>query len=73
MLKVKIEKVENITKLLTNLNPENILSRGYSITTHRGKAITNTSKVNEKDVLITYLSKGQISSKVEKIVTKGDI
>lgn len=47
--------------------PETILSRGYSITLKDGKVITDTSVLKIGDRLITYVSKGNMESVVEKI------
>ena len=49
------------------LNPLNVLSRGYSITTDKdGKVIKCSSMVNKDDRIITKIFEGTISSIVEK-------
>jgi exodeoxyribonuclease VII large subunit len=50
----------------TLVNPENILKRGYSMTLHKGKAISGVEGVDPEDMLETRLFRGTITSKVEK-------
>lgn len=54
------------------LNPENVLKRGYSITTVNGKLIKDISLLNENETITTELSSGQIKSKVEQIIKNND-
>lgn len=52
---------------IDSLNPENILSRGYSITyTKQGKILKGTSDINEGDELYTKLYKGKIISTIKE-------
>ena len=44
--------------------PENMLKRGYSITTRNGKTIKSTADLSEGDVIITQFFDGKIVSKV---------
>jgi exodeoxyribonuclease VII large subunit len=46
------------------LHPENILKRGYSITTKDGKPVRDAEKVVEGDIITTKLFKGEIISTV---------
>jgi len=58
----------NLNNLITKsllLNPENILKRGYSITYHKGKKITDINKIKENDEILTKLYSGIIRSKVK--------
>lgn len=71
MLEDRSEKIGYIKKTLANLNPENTLARGYSITSYNGKIITDSAQVKQKDQLLTNLSKGSIISTVKKIAVKG--
>jgi len=57
---------------ITMLNPENVLKRGYSITTLNGKIIKDVSMLNDNDTISTELSSGNIKSRVEKIIQKKD-
>jgi len=74
---VKIRTIETIRTEKKNLNliqeklrlvdPQNILKRGYSMTTMNGKILKSVQMVKEGDQLETRLSDGKIESKVEKI------
>ena len=57
----------NISKTVTNMDPENVLKRGYSITRINGKAILSTEQVGDSDVLETIVSDGVIYSHVDQI------
>jgi exodeoxyribonuclease VII large subunit len=46
------------------LHPENVLKRGFSLTTKNGKAITSTTDVVTGDTLETRVHKGTIVSRV---------
>jgi len=46
------------------LDPENILKRGFSITRKNGKAILSSGVLNTDDILITQFYEGTIKSKV---------
>ena len=48
--------------------PENILKRGYSITYHNGKKITDINKIKENDEILSKLFSGTIRSKVSNKV-----
>ncbi|MDR0790392.1 MAG: exodeoxyribonuclease VII large subunit [Bacteroidales bacterium] len=55
----------NITdKYLTLLNPDNLLSKGYSITTLNGMLIKSVSDIQNGDLIETKLSNGTIKSRV---------
>lgn len=61
LIKIKNEHLESI-------NPKNILSRGYTITTDQNnKIIKNINKININDKIITITNEGNIISKVEEI------
>ncbi len=51
---------------LRHLDPANILKRGYSITRHHGRPLTDASFAQPGDTLITYLHKGKLISQVKK-------
>ena len=65
VLKTEKSKVDNIEKLCKTLSPEQILKRGYSITTKKGKVIKNPKDLKKGDVVKTILKKGTVESKVE--------
>jgi exodeoxyribonuclease VII large subunit len=56
--------VNNMESKLELLNPENILRRGYSITTINGIIIKRSDNLNEGDMIDTQLFEGSLSSKV---------
>lgn len=56
--------MENLSNKLELLNPENILSKGYSLTLKDGKIISDVSSLNEGDTITTKLKNGKIESKV---------
>ena len=55
-------QLENIEKNLKNLDPQNILKRGFSITRQNGIAIKDVSEVVEGTEIETQLYKGKILS-----------
>lgn len=60
-----IATVEHYKKLLLSYHPENILERGYSITTTvTGEVVTTTKQVPSGSTLITKLRNGKITSQV---------
>jgi exodeoxyribonuclease VII large subunit len=59
---VVIEKLEQQVHLL---DPRNILRRGYSITYHGGKPLTDTASVNPGEIITTRLYKGEINSEIK--------
>jgi exodeoxyribonuclease VII large subunit len=56
--------INNMESKLELLNPENILRRGYSITTMNGIIIKNNTHVREGDLIDTQLFEGSLRSKV---------
>jgi exodeoxyribonuclease VII large subunit len=67
-----IAQLRLIDEKITILNPENVLKRGYSITTINGKLIKDVASLKSEDTISTELSSGIIKSKVEKIIQKKD-
>ena len=65
VLKIENSKVDNLEKLCQTLSPEEILKRGYSITTKGGKVIKNAKDLKKGEVVKTILKKGDFRSKVE--------
>lgn len=53
-----------LEKNIMNMSPESVLKRGYSITLHHGKAVTNTEAIKEGDQLNTRIFGGNIFSVV---------
>ena len=52
------------------VDPQRMLSRGYSITLHDGKAVTDASALTDGDILETVLAQGSVVSKIERISKK---
>lgn len=48
------------------LDPERLLSRGYSITTLNGHAVTSSKSLNDGDIITTRLANGEVKSVVKK-------
>jgi exodeoxyribonuclease VII large subunit len=57
-------RMKGLEDILHHLNPQNILQRGYSITTVKGKVLKSTNQVKADDIIDTYVSDGFIKSKV---------
>jgi exodeoxyribonuclease VII large subunit len=67
-LKVKREALRQLERRLNSLGPEQVLSRGYSITMDAasGKVLRDAANVKAGQKLRTRLAKGEIASQVEK-------
>jgi len=67
-LKSKKENLRQLEKRLNALGPEQVLARGYSITTDAatGKVLRDAKKVIAGQKLKTRLAKGEVLSKAEK-------
>lgn len=59
----KISTIEDKVKLL---HPDNVLKRGYSITTLNGKLVCNSDDLSEDDIIETRLKNGKVKSKILK-------
>lgn len=57
-------KLTGFIETLNILNPENVLKRGYTITSLNGRIIRETKEVKEGDLIDTVFSKGRIRSRV---------
>jgi exodeoxyribonuclease VII large subunit len=66
-LKQESAAMANIAKTVANMDPQNVLKRGYSITRVNGKAISSTGQIGDSDVLETVVSDGLIYSRVDQI------
>jgi exodeoxyribonuclease VII large subunit len=66
-LKQRREALRQLEKRLNSLGPEQVLARGYSITTDAitGKVLRDAAKVKAGQKLKTRLAKGEVVSKVE--------
>jgi len=59
------DRLNAIKKNVTNLSPENILKRGFSITLKNGKAVKSIYDVGPGDSIETLVSDGKINSEVK--------
>ena len=57
--------LETLAEKIALLHPDNILKRGFSITRHNGKAVTQASQLKKGDILTTHFHQGNIESVVE--------
>ena len=57
--------IKNIETNVRIMSPENVLKRGYSITTKNGKSLTSSDEIEFGDVLTTKLYNGEIISVVQ--------
>jgi exodeoxyribonuclease VII large subunit len=64
MTKNALTEINGIEKNVDNMNPANVLKRGYSITLLNGKSVTDISQVKDGDVLNTLVHEGNIVSTV---------
>ncbi|MDO8969508.1 MAG: exodeoxyribonuclease VII large subunit [Saprospiraceae bacterium] len=58
------QKLSTIEAICHHLNPQNVLQRGYSITTHQGKPIAEPTTLASGDLLETQFYEGRLQSKV---------
>jgi exodeoxyribonuclease VII large subunit len=67
-LKARRETLRQLEKRLNALGPEQVLARGYSITTDTasGKVLRDAAKVSAGQALTTRLAKGEIFSRIDK-------
>lgn len=61
MRKNEIAGFENMLKIL---DPDNVLRRGYTITSKKGRIIKSGSELSKDDIIDTRFSDGQVRSKV---------
>lgn len=60
-------KLQNLIRLLAGLNPESVLSRGYSIARYEGKILKSSNEYdNDKDIVL-QLHKGKLLLKGKKL------
>jgi exodeoxyribonuclease VII large subunit len=67
ILKTRREALRQLEKRLNALGPEQVLARGYSITTDEatGKVLREAAQAKAGQKIKTRLAKGEISSRVE--------
>lgn len=62
--RIELSGMDNAVRLL---DPQQVLSRGYSITKHKGKAIKNTAGIEKGASIETVLASGKITSTVTNL------
>ncbi len=71
VMEYKIERFQNIVNnkkdRVEDLNPKNILKRGYSITLKDGKAVTKSSDLKIGDSVDTIFLKGKVKSEIKTL------
>ena len=60
-------RLESMAQTVRSMDPREALRRGYSITMHEGKIVTNLSDVKEGGLLNTLVFGGNIISTVQSI------
>jgi exodeoxyribonuclease VII large subunit len=58
---LKLDGLQNNLKIL---NPENVLKRGFTITSVNGRIIKNADSVSLNDIIETQFSDGKVGSRV---------
>lgn len=64
--------MENMVRTVSNMHPENVLRRGYTITRVNGKAITSLDEVKASDTLETIVVDGTIVSIIQNKKSTND-
>ncbi len=59
------ERLSHLEKRLHGLGPQNVLKRGYSITSLEGRIVRNSKEIKKGDLLETQLHLGKFKSRVE--------
>jgi exodeoxyribonuclease VII large subunit len=59
-------RLERLTLLLQGFDPQLLLSRGYSITLHHGRAVRDPQELQEGDEIETRVERGRIKSIVKR-------
>jgi exodeoxyribonuclease VII large subunit len=59
-------------KNVSNMDPKNVLKRGYSITLAAGKAITSAAGLAEGQQIVTLLAEDRLTSEIKRIEKQRD-
>lgn len=65
MISKHVQRIEFMQTLLTALDPDHVLARGYSITSREGKTITQAEQLEQGMIIQTTFLDGTVKSKVE--------
>lgn len=60
----KKNRLDFLSRTIKNLNPENLLARGFSIIFKDGKVIKDVQKLTAGEIIDIKLSKGRVKSKI---------
>jgi exodeoxyribonuclease VII large subunit len=63
--KFKLSELKNLEININNLDPVNVLKRGFTITLHKGRAITSVDEINKGEILETITVDGVVKSNVQ--------
>jgi exodeoxyribonuclease VII large subunit len=69
-LKFSSKKIESLDNHLNVINPENVLKRGFTLTTLNGSIVKNAGNLKDGDIIDTKFMDGSVMSRVLK--GKGD-
>ena len=79
LLHIRLNSVNNNKNRLTGfdntlniLNPENVLRRGYTITSFNGKILKSSDQLKMDDIIDTRFTDGTVSSKVVDRIIQGE-
>lgn len=64
IIRTQKAQLEHAEALCSALSPEKVLQRGYSLTTHQGRVLTNATEVAAGDTIETRLAEGILQSTV---------
>lgn len=67
VVEAQCHRLELLAQRLESMNPELLLSRGYSITLMDGQIITDVSRITEGALITTRLKGGDVLSEVKEI------
>ena len=70
-IKTNVNEMTAIERSIINMDPKNVLKRGYSITLLNGKALKSVTQANPGEIVETLLIDGKISSTI--LTTKKEI
>lgn len=59
----ELSRIDSLLRTLNGLDPTKVLNRGYSITIHNGRWLTNPNSVKPGDEVETILAEGRMRSK----------
>ena len=68
--KLKKSELKNMEININNMDPVNVLKRGFTITLHKGKAITSVKGIKSGDLLETIAADGKVTGNVQSIENK---